>query len=185
MGLRNSKINSNKKMCMKSSNIINKVFLTAFCQLLFVAVFGQGLNQSLVLIRPYEPSVTDAQKITSLPNLRDSFNIKPSFEYSIRSHRIDTRFDVVPITPARLQPIPQPRLYHGYIKVGAGTLPNALAEVAVNTTRNKEYAAGALLKFDGARGNVTLNDNIEPVYAGYSDMSAKIFGKKFLHSAVL
>jgi len=173
-------------MNIRSSNIIIKVFLTIICQLCFVAVFGQGLNQSLVLIRPYEPSVTDAQKITTLPNLRDTFSIKPTFQYSIQSQRIDTRFDVTPITPARLQPIPQPKLYNGHIKIGAGTLPNALAEVALNTKRNKEYAAGVLLNLSGAGGDVTLDKKKEiENYAGYSDVSAKVFGKKFLHSAVL
>ena len=169
---------------MKSSNIIICVCLTVVCQLSLVSVFAQGLNQSLVLIRPYEPSVTDAQKITALPNLRDSFSIKPSFDYFIKTKRFDTRFDVSPITPARLQPIPQPKLYHGYIKVGAGTIPNALAEVALNTTRNRDYAAGALFRFDRAGGKVKL-DNDKKVDAGYNDIYAKIFGRKFLRSALL
>ena len=170
---------------MKSTNIILRVSLTVICHLSLVAVFAQeSLNQSMVLVRPYEPSVTDAQKITTLPSLKDSFSIKPAFEYSIRSRRMDTRFDVTPITPARLQPLPQPKLYHGYVKVGAGTLPNALGELAINTVRNKDYAAGALLKFDGARGNVKLN-NDEKVFAGYADASAKIFGQKFFHGSTL
>jgi len=141
----------------------------------------------LILVRPYEPSVTDAQKITTLPNLKDSFSIKPAFEYSIRSRRIDTRFDVSPIAPAKLQPLPQTKLHHGYIKVGVGTLPNVLGEVAINTVRNKDYAAGALFKLDGAGGpggKVKL-DNDEKVFAGYNDASAKIFAQKFLHSAIL
>ena len=157
------------------------LWLNIICQLPVGIAFAQDLNQSLTLVRPYEPSVTDAQKITTLPNLKDSFSIKPAFAYSIRSKRIDTRFDVTPIVPARLQPLPQTKLYHGYIKVGAGTLPNALGEVALNTVRNKDYAAGALLKFDGARGQVKL-DNSKKVFAGYSDLSAKVFGQKFFHN---
>ena len=150
----------------------------------FIIRAQENLNQSMVLVRPYEPSVTDAHKITTMPSLRDTFSIKPSFEYSIRSRRIDTRFDVTPIAPARLQPLPQPKLYRGYIKAGAGTLPNALGELALNTVRNKDYAAGALLKFNGAQGKVKLN-NDEKVFAGYSDASAKLFGQKFFHSSIL
>ena len=150
----------------------------------FIVRAQENLNQSLVIVRPYEPSVTDAQKITTMPNLRDSFSIKPAFEYSIRSQRIDTRFDVTPITPAKLNPIPQPKLYRGYIKLGAGTFPNALGELSLNTVRNKDYAAGALFKFDGAKGKVKL-DNSERVFAGYSDISAKVFGQKFFHGSTL
>ncbi|MDR1153436.1 MAG: hypothetical protein LBL04_01895 [Bacteroidales bacterium] len=154
------------------------------CRLSLVISFAQELNQELVLIRPYEPSVTDAQKISTLPSLKDSFSIKPAFEYSIRSRRIDTRFDVSPIAPAKLQPLPQSKLYHGYIKLGAGTIPNALGEVAFNTVRNNDYAAGALLKYNGTGGKVKL-DNDEKVFAHAADASAKIYGQKFLHSAIL
>ena len=169
---------------MKSSNIIIRFFLTVVCLLSLVTVFAQDINRELILVRPYEPSVYDAQKITTLPNLKDSFSIRPSFEYSIRSRRIDTRFDVSPITPAKLQPLPQPKLYHGYIKAGAGTLPNILGEVALNTVRNKDYAAGALFKLDGAGGKVKLG-NDEKVFAGYNDLSGKIFAQKFFHSSIL
>ena len=169
---------------MKSTNIITRISLAVICFLPLVSVFAQELNRQLILVRPYEPSVTDAQKINMLPSLKDSFSIKPAFEYSIRSRRIDTRFDVSPITPAKLQPLPQPKLYHGYIKVGVGTLPDALAEVAVNTVRNKDYAAGALLRFDGSNGNVKLA-NDKKVFAGYNDLSAKAFAQKYFHNSIL
>ncbi len=157
------------------------------CHLSLTSSFAQeneSLNKELILVRPYEPSVTDAQKITTLPSLKDSFSIKPTFDYSIRSRRIDTRFDVSPITAAKLQPLPQPKLYHGYIKLGMGTILNPLAEVAINTVRNKEYMAGALLNYNGSAGKVKL-DNSERVFAGYSDVGAKFFGQKFLRSACL
>lgn len=160
------------------------LFLTVSLTSFLPVVAQDNLNRQLVLVRPYEPSVTDAQKITSLPNLKDSFNVKPAFDYSIRSRRIDTRFDVSPISPAKLQPLPQTKLYHGYIKAGAGTIPNLLGEVAINTVRNKNYAAGAFLKYDGEYGKVKLN-NSERVFSGNTDLSAKIFGQKFLYNSVL
>ena len=170
---------------MKSINIIIRICLTVTFHLSLVTVFAQDINRSLILVRPYEPSVSDAQKITTLPNLKDSFSIKPSFDYTIRSRRIDTRFDVSPIAPAKLQPLPQPKLHHGYVKLGVGTLPNVLGEVAFNTVRNKDYAAGALLKLDAANGKVKLDDDMDKVFAGYNDLSAKVFAQKFFHSSIL
>jgi len=155
--------------------------LALICLVPSISFAQEDLNRQLVLVRPYEPSVSDAQKITTLPNLRDTLVLRPAFEYSIRSRRIETRFDVVPITPARLQPLPQTRLYHAYIKLGVGTIPNILGEFSLNTVRNKDYAAGALFKFNGANGNVKL-DNDKKVFAGYNDMSAKVFGQKFFHN---
>ncbi len=144
----------------------------------------ENLNKELILVKPYEPSVTDAQKITTLPSLKDSFSIKPAFDYSIRSKRIDTRFDVTPIGAARLQPLPQPKLYRGYLKVGVGTYPNPLAELSLNTLRNKNYAAGIMLKYDQSFGKVKL-DNDKKVFAGSSESGAKIFGQKFFQSSYL
>ena len=155
--------------------------MAVFCYFSGSLLIAQYLDRQLTLVRPYDPSVMEAQKITTLPNLRDSFSIKPSFLYSIESKRIDTRFDVTPITPARVGALPQTKLYHGYIKVGAGILPSALAEVAINTVRNKDYALGAILKFDGAGGKVKL-ENDEKVYAGYNDLSVKTFGQKFFRN---
>ena len=151
------------------------------CRLSLLGIHAQDIERQLTLVRPYEPSVSDAQKITALPNLRDTFSIKPSFNYSIKSRRIDTRFDVTPITPARLQPLPQTKLYHGYIKVGASSIPGVMSEVAFNTLRNKDYAVGALVKYDRAGGKVKLA-NDEKEFAGFSDISAKGFGKKFFHN---
>ena len=173
-----------------SGNIINQfkysflLCLAIACAQLVSVVAQENLNQKLTLVRPYEPSVNDAQKISSLPSLKDSFSIKPAFAYSIRSRRIDTRFDVSPIAPAKLQPLPQPRLYYGYLKVGVGTIPNALGEVAINTVRNRDYAAGAFFKYDGAGGKVKLG-NDQKVFAGSNDLSAKIFAQKFLYHSVL
>ena len=177
-----------KIFLMKTMHIIikirHKLFLcvAAVCHFSLIAVFAQDLDRQLILVRPFDPSVMDAQKITTLPNLRDSFNVKPSFEYSIESKRIDTQFDVSPITPARLQPLPQTRLYNGYIKIGAGTLPNVLAEVAVNTLRNRDYAAGALFKLDraGMDGKVRIDN--ENFFAGYNDISGTVFGKRFFRN---
>ncbi|MDR2917051.1 MAG: hypothetical protein LBV74_19845 [Tannerella sp.] len=161
------------------------LLLCILCTILPFAVRAQeNMNQELILVRPYEPSVSDAQKISVLPSLKDSFSIKPTFDYSIRSRRIDTRFDVSPIAPAKLQPLPQTKLYHGYIKLGAGTIPNALGEIAFNTVRNKDYAVGASLKYNGTGGKVKL-DNDEKVFAHSTDASAKAFGQKFFHSAIL
>jgi hypothetical protein len=98
---------------------------------------------------------------------------------------METQYDVTPITPAKLQPLQQPKLYRGYIKIGGGTIPNALVEVAVNTVQNKDYAAGVLFKLDRADGKVKLEDLDDKVFAGYNDISGKVFGEKFFRSSTL
>jgi hypothetical protein len=144
----------------------------------------ENLNKELVLVRPYEPSVVDAQKISTLPDLKDTFRIAPTFHYSILSRRMDTHPDVTPITAAKLQPLPLSKLYHGYIKAGIGTNKNPLLNIAFNSLRGNEYAVGALLKYDGAFGDVIL-DNKHKVFAGYSDAGLQLFGQKFFRGSYL
>ncbi|MDR0815460.1 MAG: hypothetical protein LBN37_06895 [Bacteroidales bacterium] len=143
-----------------------------------------NLNKELILVRPYEPSVVDAQKISPLPDLNDTARVKPTFKYTIKSRRIDTHPDITPITPAKLQPLPLNKLYHGYVKAGVGTGLHPMLDVALNTLRNDKYAAGALVKYDGMFGKVKL-ENDKSVYAGYSDAGAKVFGQKFYRSSYL
>ncbi len=160
-------------------------FILCFqCSVFHVFSQESTLNKELILVRPYEPSVTDAQKISVLPSLNDTFRIKPTFDYSIHSRRIDTHFDVSPITAARLQPLPQTRLYRSYVKAGLGTNINPLVEVVLNSLRNKEYALGAMLNYDASFGKVKL-DNGKRVFAGYSDAGAKVFGQKFFYNSYL
>jgi hypothetical protein len=142
------------------------------------------LNKELILVRPYEPSVSDAQKINILPGLNDTFKIKPVFMPTIYSRRIDTRFNVSPISAAKLQSLPQPKLYRTYTKAGIGTNSRLLGQFAFNTVRNKEYALGAMLQFDGSASKVKL-DNDEKVAAGYTETGAQVFGKKFFRSSYL
>ncbi|MDR0713279.1 MAG: hypothetical protein LBF89_03340 [Bacteroidales bacterium] len=163
------------------------LFLPGIGWALSSALFAQdpnSLNKELILVRPYEPSVTNAQKINILPDLRDTVRIKPTFKYSIRSKRIDTHPDVTPIAAAKLQPLPQSKLYHSYVKLGIGTKFHPLAEASINTLRNDKLAAGALLKLDGMFDNVKL-DNDQTVYAGASDAKAKLFVQKFYRSSYL
>ncbi|MDR2847577.1 MAG: hypothetical protein LBV39_00575 [Bacteroidales bacterium] len=162
-------------------------FITGILILTATALHAQetdNLNKELILVRPYEPSVVDAQKISPLPDLNDTARVKPTFKYTIKSRRIDTHPDVTPITPAKLQPLPLNKLYHGYVKAGIGTGLHPMFDVVLNTLRNDKFAAGAIVNYDGMFGKVKLA-NKETVYAGYSDAKLNVFAQKFYRSSYL
>jgi hypothetical protein len=189
LNLIDNKLNASFSLFYMNIKDIFRICLVIITFFATSPVFSQqNIDRQVTLVRPYEPSVADAQKITVLPNLRDTFSISPTFLYAIEPKRIDTRFDVIPITPARLRPLPQTRLYNSYIKLGAGTIPNAQAEVALNTLRNRNYSAGVLANLDMSGGNVILTDNRLPngdkhkVYAGYNDLAIKAFGQRFFRN---
>jgi hypothetical protein len=144
----------------------------------------ENLNQELILVRPYEPSVTDAQKITVLPNLRDTASVKPTFNYTIQSKRINTHPVITPINAAKLQALPQQKLYRGYLKAGIGTTLHPMLDVALNSLRNDKYMGGVMAHYDGMFDDVKLA-NDKKVYAGYTDVGGKLFGQRFFRNSYL
>ncbi|MDR3094229.1 MAG: hypothetical protein LBU62_06280 [Bacteroidales bacterium] len=180
--MKNPKMEKMKIAFWKQLFITGVLILTATAAL--YAQESDNLSKELVLVRPYEPSVVDAQKISPLPDLNDTARVKPTFKYTIKSRRIDIQPDITPITPAKLQPLPLNKLYHSYVKAGIGTGMHPMLDVALNSLRNDKFAAGVIVKYDGMFGNVKL-ENEKSVYAGYSDANVKLFGQKFYRSSYL
>jgi hypothetical protein len=162
------------------------VTVILWCATIAVQAQQDNLNKELILIRPYEPSVTDAQKIGVLPDLNDTVRIQPSFEYAIKSRRIDTHPDITPITAAKLQPLPQEKLYTGFIKAAMGTnaTPFPLLEGVINTLRNDKYALGALAKYNISLGQIKMDDE-KSKFGGYGEAKGEIFGQKFFRNSYM
>ena len=96
-----------------------------YCMLcLVLALSGMGLlnaqesiNKEIVVVKPYEPSLSDANKINVLPDVSDSISIHPSFDYTIEPRKYETGFQVHPINPASLVALPLSKLYKSYLKL--------------------------------------------------------------------
>lgn len=148
-------------------------------------VYGQNiLNRDVEVVKPYEPTLPEANKINLLPVPDDTLRQRPSFNYNIFSRRFDTEFQLRPITAAKMLPQPITKLYRGYIKAGLGTHYTPLLEVNVNSLRSKDYSLGFLFNHLSSQGKVTL-DNDKRVFAGYSTNMVQAYGKKFFKKSLL
>ena len=78
------------------------IFLTVLTGMMGSLSAQERIDKEIVVVKPYQPSLTDAFKINVLPMVSDSISIRPSFDYSIQPKKISTRFDIRPITPARM-----------------------------------------------------------------------------------
>lgn len=135
-------------------------------------------------MQPYRPVVPDAYKIEVLPTINDSTTIKPSFQYNVVPTMMSTEYQVSQINAAKMLNMPLSKLYNGYLNLGLGNYSTPLAELFLNTLRSKKYSAGARLDYQSSSGNVALDNNLS-VFAGYSNASADLFGKVFLHDSYL
>ena len=58
-------------------------------------VQAQELNKEVYVIRPYEPVLSDVNKINLLPEIEDITTTPPEFSYAISSKRIPSSFELL------------------------------------------------------------------------------------------
>lgn len=163
--------------------------ITLTMALLPVGMTGQMLAQQeidkeIVVVKPYEPSLSDAFKINVLPRVSDSISIRPDFKYTIEPRKFETAFHVRPISPAKLVGVPLKKLYKSYLKIGIGNYLIPLGELRINSLRSKKSQWGLALRHYSINGNIKL-DNEQKVAPGYFENSGNLYGKKIFNNAYL
>lgn len=144
------------------------------------AVFAQiGGTTNVKVVKPYEPVISDAFKLSELPKINDTLKVTPSFSYEITPVKYETRFSPTQIKPAKLIKEPLPKLYYGYAKVGFGFLYlSPLAELSVGSKRSNNWQWNSLVHYQGSNGKVKHKDG-EKVYAGLNEFSVGGKAKRF------
>ncbi len=142
------------------------------------------IKKEIVVVKPYEPSLSDAFKINVLPRVSDSISIRPDFNYSIEPRKFETAFHVRPISPAKLVGAPLKKLYKSYLKIGIGNYLIPLGEIRINSLRSKNSQWGLSLRHYSINGKIRL-DNDEKVSPGYFENSGNLHGKKIFNKAYL
>jgi len=169
---------------------MKKISIIVFVLMSF-AVFSQ--NDSITLKKEenlvltdviYTPSVSDAFKINMLPKVEDTEVAEPDFTYSIVSNPVETNFDVMPITAAKMKGDVLPKLYRSLATVGFGNYTTTLANFKFNSTYSKKYKFGMEFDHFASLGKVRL-ENDEKVPATFSRNGLALGGTKFFKNASL
>ncbi len=143
-----------------------------------------GIDKEIVVVKPYEPSLSDAFKINVLPRVSDSISIRPDFNYSIEPKKFETQFHVRPISPAKLVGVPLKKLYKSYLKLGIGNYLIPLGEFRINSLRSKKSQWGFALRHYSINGKIKL-DSDQKVEPGYFENSGNLYGKKIFTKSYL
>jgi len=105
--------------------------------LLFLSLFGVVRAQdsddigteTVTVVKPYSPTVSDAFKIKSVPSLNDSIVLqKKAITYSIFSVPVASTFTPAKAKAAKVEKLPPPVLYNSYASVGLGNFNNAMLD---------------------------------------------------------
>ena len=150
----------------------------------FLVIFqesrAQEINKEVFVVRPYEPTLSDAIKISVMPVPEEVETPIPSFTYKITPTPIETRFELTPIKPARMVTTALSKIYKSYIKIGMGNYFTPMAEFNISNLHSKEYSVGAYLYHKSSYSNLTL-ENQDKVPGGYAVTKVNLYGKKFFH----
>ncbi len=157
---------------MVATNFFGKTALGAVIGLILCVMANSGyaqnkMNQEVKVVKPYEPTIPDADKITELPRIVDTNKVLSQFSYDIQPVRFETNFKPKVIKPAKLVSEPLPKLYTGYARLGFGSYLSPLAEVYLGTKRSENWNVNGMVTHLSSHGKVT-NSAGEKVYAGFT-----------------
>ncbi|NAY93072.1 TonB-dependent receptor [Muricauda sp. JGD-17] len=119
---------------------------TCIFPLLFLSIWGVLLAQetdnigteTVTVVKPYSPTVSDAFKIKSSPNLNDSIVLqKKDIDYSIFSVPVASTFTPAKGKASRVKKVPPPTLYNTYASLGLGNYNNALLDFYTSQELNR------------------------------------------------
>ena len=114
------------------------------------SIGGEDIN----VIKPYQPSLSDAYKIGKVPDQDTSTYTPPQLNYPITPKKINTIFDPAPIKPVKLKDEGISKLYPYYIKAGFGNYATPYGEIYIGNERAKDLSLTGHYRHLSSKGNI-------------------------------
>jgi len=126
---------------------------------------------TITLVKPYDPSISDAFKVKSNPTFSDTTKVKKKpVTYSIFSVPVASTFTPAKGTLSRLKPAKRDKYFKNYARLGLGNYVNVLGEFAANFEVDKDSDLGVFFNHNSSQGgiNEVITDD------SYSDTSLDV-----------
>jgi hypothetical protein len=151
--------------------------VTFFTTVLLLTHFLQAQrtlpSDTFRIVKAYQPTLVDAEKIYQEAEINDTFKIDPAIEYHFIIDQVPVQYTPELIPAARIKGEPLVKLYHGYAKVGVGNALMPDAHLYYSSLRSKEFALGGEAHFRNQK-------ELEKIPGSdFTDWSAGLNGKKF------
>ncbi|RKS53887.1 hypothetical protein BC962_2152 [Gillisia mitskevichiae] len=148
---------------MQTPSIKRSLFLLSFLFTGVLVAQDKPLgNETVIVVKPYTPSVNDAFKIKETPVLGDSVSLeKKPIKYSVFSVPVASTFTPSKGRATKVEREKRIKLYDNYITLGFGTYSNVLAEFYSNLEVSNSDNFGVYLTHNSSQGgieDVRLND---------------------------
>lgn len=112
-------------------------------------------TETVTVTKAYTPTISDAFKIKSMPNLNDSIVLqKKKIEYSIFSVPVASTFSPTKGTASKVKKTPPPVLYNSYASAGGGNPANLMAKFYTSRTIDRESGYTVGLEHNSSRADI-------------------------------
>ena len=112
-------------------------------------------SEKVTVVKPYTPSVRDANKISENPTRNDSVNLqKKPVQYSIFSVPVASTFTPVKGRATTVERERPPKVYDNYATLGFGNYSNVLAEFYSNLEIDRSSNFGIFLTHNSSQGGI-------------------------------
>ena len=112
-------------------------------------------TETVTVTKAYTPTISDAFKIKSLPNLNDSIVLqKKKIEYSIFSVPVASTFTPAKGAASKVKKTPPPILYNSYASAGGGNPANVMAKFYTSRTIDRESGYTFGLSHNSSRADI-------------------------------
>ncbi|WP_299112973.1 TonB-dependent receptor [uncultured Winogradskyella sp.] len=138
-----------------------KYKITALLMLVFTFTFAQERtkdtidDQTVNVIKPYTPTISDAFKIKDKPSLDDANTInKKEVKYNIFSIPVASTFTPAKGKAANVDKAKPVKLYDNYASLGVGTYTTILGEIYLNHELNSGENVGGYFSHHSSQGGI-------------------------------
>ena len=138
-------------------------------------------DEQIDVVKAYQPMLSDAVKISDVPQSDTMVNYIPDMTYEHSKVRFNTIYTISPIKAVKVKDDNIKKLYRGFVKAGYGTKNTPFVEAYYNSLRSKEYDAGAYLHHLSSSGKVRNWEG----YPGMSETGVGVFGSRFFRGNTL
>jgi hypothetical protein len=174
---------NNKHMYRVKSLFIPLIPVILFCTS-YNALAQTEIQKEVRVVKPYTPTLSEANKISLLPEFNDTIRVNPDFGYIIYPKRFETDYKIDPIKPAKMVGLPIQKIYKTQLTLGAGNYMTPYMELSINQLRAKTTQLGFYYNHLSSTGQLKLENN-KKVNAGYNDNFMKLYGKKIFKETIL
>ncbi len=145
---------------------MKKYIFIALLSVLTNNIFGQTqdslLRRQLELQRDFNPTLLDANKITSLPELPKASVQKPNTNYSTWAGRTTPSLEIALPKPSNIMTDIPYSTKRGYVKLNAGNYANIYGTLGYRIVDTEKNRLGFSFRHISSNGNVNYVQTVEP-----------------------